>query len=482
VAGDEGAHDAGPGADDEEDGIEALASTVLEHVQTAAMAVDDDGRVGVFNPAASRVLGVAAGEVDGRRLDELTEPPALAALADVLAEARRSGAEAARRQIIIGTDDGEQTLGYTVSILGDGAAAAVFFADLTDALAEERRVAEAQRFAEVGRIASAMTHELKSPLATVELYANLLLRRKWKCGDEGAKEQVGVIKDQTRQCLDRLKAIMHSINPEAARAEGTVLTPLAPLLRDVVEQQRRRFDGAEIRLRLARVTPRVALRESDCRSVITNLVTNALDVTGGRGPLDVSLRADDGHVALRVADRGPGLPSGDVFAAFFSTKASGTGLGLWLTRSLVESAGGTIRAGDRRGGGAEFVVRLPVPDRARLEGASLLVVEDDPALRVAEVEALESCGAEVTAVGSGREVPRPDVSWQCAVLDYQLPGQTGVEIAKKLPQGVPVLLASGFQGAGGALADVRGRQAWYLPKPFEVGTFLDLVSLLVVTQ
>src|SRR5450756_3207828 len=55
-------------------------------------------------------------------------------------------------------------------------AAALFFADITDALAEERRAAEAQRFAEVGQIASAMAHELKSPLATVELYANLLRR------------------------------------------------------------------------------------------------------------------------------------------------------------------------------------------------------------------------------------------------------------------------------------------------------------------
>lgn len=444
------------------------------------MAVDDDGRVGVFNPAAARVLGVQARAVAGRRLDELADPPALAALVGVLAEARRSGAEAARRQVVVSSDGGGQTLGYTVSILGDGGAAALFFADLTDALAEERRLAEAQRFAEVGRIASAMTHELKSPLATVELYANLLLRRQGD--DDVTRERLGVIKDQTRQCLDRLKAIMHSINPEAAaRAEGTVLTSLGPLVRDVAEQQRRRFDGAEIRVRLTRDEPRVALREADCRSVVTNLVTNALEVTGGKGPLDVSLRRENGLVALRVADRGPGLPSGDVFAAFFSTKASGTGLGLWLVRSLVEAAGGTIRAGDRRGGGAEFVVTLPVPDRARLSGAGVLVVEDDPVLREAEAEALVSSGAVVTAVGSGRDVPRRG-AWQCAVLDFQLPGQSGVDIAKNLPVGVPVLLASGFQGAGGALAEVRGRQAWYLPKPFEVGTFLDLVSLLVVAQ
>ena len=97
----------------------------------------------------------------------------------MLTEARRSGAEAARRQLIVSADGAERTLGYTVSILGDGGAAALFFADITDALAEERRSAEAQRFAEVGRIASAMAHELKSPLATVELYANLLRGGSW---------------------------------------------------------------------------------------------------------------------------------------------------------------------------------------------------------------------------------------------------------------------------------------------------------------
>ena len=91
--------------------------------------------------------------------------------------------------------DGVHTLGYTASALGGRGAAALFFADLTDAIAEERRVAEAQRLAEVGRIAGTMAHELKSPLATVELYANLIRRRR---GDPAAGEQLGVIKDQTR--------------------------------------------------------------------------------------------------------------------------------------------------------------------------------------------------------------------------------------------------------------------------------------------
>ena len=233
---------------------------------------------------------------------------------------------------------GERTLGYSVSILGGGGAAALFFTDLTDALADERRAAEAQRFAEVGRIARAMAHELKTPLATVELYATLL-RRALAEGDPGVKH-LDVIGSQTRLCLERLQAILHSINPDAARAAGMTLTPVSPLVRAAVADQRRRNDGARLSLRVTANGARVGLAESDLRSVVTNLVINALEVTAGKGPVDVRVDDDGDRVRLRVADRGPGLPDADVFAAFFTTKASGTGLGLWLVRRLVEDAGG----------------------------------------------------------------------------------------------------------------------------------------------
>ena len=451
---------------------------MLQHVQTAAMAVDDDGRVGVYNPAAARALGVEVDDVAGRDLEALaTAPPALAALVAILREARRSGRAATRRQIEVPTPAGARTLGYTVSILGEGGAAALFFADITDALAGERRAAEARRFAEVGRIASAMAHELKSPLATVELYASLL--RRALADEPAAVQQLDVIKDQTRCCLERIRAIMHSINPDAARLGGVALTPLVPLVRAVIADQRRRNEGSAITLKGASGDPRVALGENDLRSVVGNLVVNALEVSGGKGPVDVCLRSDADRVRLRVADKGPGLPDGDVFAAFYSTKSSGTGLGLWLVRRLVAEAGGSISAGDRRGGGAVFEVELPLPRHERLRGADLLVVEDDEPLRAASVAALEACGAGVTAVGAGKDVPNGSHRWGCAILDYHLPDLTGIQIAARLPAGTPILMVSGDPAAGAALGELRERRAWYLPKPFAVETYLDLVSLLV---
>jgi signal transduction histidine kinase len=458
-------------------GIDQLAGTVLQHVQTAAIAADGDGRVGVFNPAAARVLGVDGEAVLGRRLEELTRgDPAVAALAGVLRETRRTGVAVSRRQITVDGRSGQQTLGYSASLLDDGATA-VFFADLTDTLAEERRAAEAQRFAEVGRIASAMAHELKSPLATVELYANLL--RRTLVEDPSSVERLDVIKDQTRLCLERIGAIMHSINPDIAKAGGMTLTPVGPLLRDVVSDLRRRHEDAEISLRGAGGDARVALAESDLRSVVTNLIVNAIQASGGGARITVTASADEDTLTVKVADRGPGLPEGNVFEAFYTTKSSGTGLGLWLVSRLVEDAGGSITSGNRRDGGAVFTVRLPLPRHERLRGARILLVEDDAPLRDITAAALEEYGARVTAAISGIELDMASERWDCAVLDYHLPGMSGIEIATRLAPGTPVLLVSSDPAAGAALAEVRDRRAWYRPKPVEADLFVDLVSLLL---
>jgi CheY-like chemotaxis protein len=127
-----------------------------------------------------------------------------------------------------------------------------------------------------------------------------------------------------------------------------------------------------------------------------------------------------------------------------------------------------------------FTVRLPLPRRERLRGARVLVVEDDAPLRDLTAAALEEYGARVTTAVSGQELELASETWDCAVLDYHLPGgMNGIEIATRLTPGTPVLLVSSDPAAGAALAEVRDRRAWYRPKPVEADLFIDLVSLLL---
>jgi signal transduction histidine kinase len=110
------------------------------------------------------------------------------------------------------------------------------------------------------------------------------------------------------------------------------------------------------------------------RQVLLNLLNNAIEALGDGGLIEVGVRSVRGHVEITVADDGPGIAPQDrerVFVPFFSTKASGTGLGLALARKFVEEAGGTIvcEEGPLRGG-CRFRVTLPVSSLAALEAVS----------------------------------------------------------------------------------------------------------------
>jgi signal transduction histidine kinase len=234
------------------------------------------------------------------------------------------------------------------------------------------RALQAERLAQVGRLAAGVAHEVKNPLAYVQANLRFLLEE-WRQPASGTNDtEYTEALQETMQGVERIHQIVKDLTA-LSRAEETVEGVGRCELVPVVDASVRL---ASVRLkslvRLAVEVPPEAVARAEPRrlgQVLLNLLLNAADAIE-------DARVQDGRVAVRaevvgervrvmVEDNGPGIAAENLprlFTTFFTTKepGKGTGLGLALSRQYVESFGGTLRAENRPEGGARFIVELPV--------------------------------------------------------------------------------------------------------------------------
>ncbi|WP_312236390.1 ATP-binding protein [Stenotrophomonas sp.] len=233
----------------------------------------------------------------------------------------------------------------------------------------QARLLRVARASTVGELTTSIAHEVNQPLAAIASSAEASQR--WL-----AQQPPNV--EKARQTLARILADAHRASDVIARIRG---------LTQGASPERRGFDlnqavlemlalsRSELEQHAVAVTtqfddelPLVFGDRVQVQQVIGNLILNAVDAmaeipVGGRRLTLRSIRVDDARVALSVRDHGSGLPleaPERVFDAFWTTKSGGLGLGLSLSRSILEANGGRIRAEPAEGGGARFVFELPV--------------------------------------------------------------------------------------------------------------------------
>ncbi len=213
----------------------------------------------------------------------------------------------------------------------------------------EKSLAHEQRLAGLGRLAAGVAHEIRNPLAGMKLRLDLMV-------DDAALSDEA--RTDVRACLSevgRLDRVVQSLLGVARKGEPWV----GVALHELVDERIALLDGKAIRTGEGHTrTDRDGLGR-----VLDNLLRNANEADS-EGPVRAVITTDpDGATHIRIEDDGPGVPEsrqGELFEPFFTTKAGGTGLGLWMSRVLVEALGGRLRY-TREGGCTAFVVDLPPP-------------------------------------------------------------------------------------------------------------------------
>lgn len=253
--------------------------------------------------------------------------------------------------------------------------------DISERIAAERRewnlrneIAHVARLSTMGEMAAGFAHELNQPLAAISNYARgcVLRLESEDMTSEEFRMPLEMIKDEAMRAgeiIRRIRDFVRKRRPERVffTVDG-VITDVVGLLGGEIHQ-----GGMEIVFSMEEGLPNVFGDPISIRQVLLNLVRNAVEVldaqTGGERRITVSAsRAGDRAVEIAVEDSGPGIPVDlrhKVFEPFFSTKDSGTGMGLPICRSIIEAHGGILKIDTPATGGSRFCFHLPTDAGAK---------------------------------------------------------------------------------------------------------------------
>jgi signal transduction histidine kinase len=209
----------------------------------------------------------------------------------------------------------------------------------------------------MGRVVAGIAHEIRNPLNSIRLTIRLLAKRLH--GQDAAGEIITLITGE----IDRLDALLKSLlvfgadGPEKLRRQ-----PLQPVLERTLALVKPHAEESGVVIRVTAPPECEALVDGNyLQQALMNLLLNAIDASGQSGEVGVSLATVDSYVEISVEDSGPGLAPEQqerIFEAFYTTKTGGTGLGLAVTKTLLEKMGATIESA-RGASGARFRVLLP---------------------------------------------------------------------------------------------------------------------------
>jgi len=358
--------------------------SILDTVPDGVVVIDRDGLMTSFSPAAERMFGWSAAEVLGRNVSLLMPEPNAGAHDGYIRRYHQTGDKriiGAGRVVVGARKDGStfpmelavgETKGPVPSYTG-------FIRDLTETQETETRLQELQnelihvsRLTAVGEMASALAHELNQPLSAI---ANLLTgsRRLIDRGREADQAKVRDAIDRAATQALRAGEVIHRMRDFVRRgASERNVESLSKLIEEasalaLIGEKDRQVD---VRLSLDSAADAVYADRVQVQQVLLNLIRNGIDAMydgeARRRALQISTEVtDEGWSRVSVADTGPGIAPEvleRLFQPFMTTKAQGMGVGLSISRSIIEAHGGRIWAEANPGGGALFRFTLPPAD------------------------------------------------------------------------------------------------------------------------
>ena len=372
-----------------QDYTEKLMTTMADGL----LSVDMSGKIATVNPAARNLLEIAPaasvqGESIGTILGESTE--LFACISKILEKPEPIG----QKELEIKKGAEHQTFLIGSSILYDTEKnpheVIINLHDITELKRLEARIRQSERLAALGTLAAGMAHEIRNPLSAIKTFVQLLPRKIDKPGFlEKFNRTVPRETDRINLLVEELLELSRMPKYNFAATDIKVLLQQAIDLVQADLQQRQ----IECSLIIEDPLPRVLADANQLVKAFHNLVRNAVQAMATGGRLIIESFLDENHqgseqdninarrrLSIIFQDSGQGIPPEvlkQIFNPFFTTKDSGTGLGLPITHKVITEHGGQIEAESKEGQGTRFIISLPLQDNPASQAPSLLASQAD---------------------------------------------------------------------------------------------------------
>lgn len=489
--------------------LDQLSDVVRDH---AMLVADSYGQVASWNTGAERLTGFTAKRVMHMHLAVLLLPSP-EEISELLERATQTGR--VETETDVRRADGSVFPAYvTITPLKDGERApayAVVIRDLSEQVRaeenlrrSEEQLRHSQKMDAVGRLASGIAHDFNNVLTAIQGHVQFLLED--LPTDLASRDDA----EEIRKAADRATELTRQLLTFARKQPSRPVSLSPNALITDIEKLLRRLIRADVTLdTILDDVPNVLVDPGQLEQVIVNLVVNARDAIGSSGRITITTASMDldeiysargldltpgEYVKISVSDTGTGMSTETqlkIFEPFFTTKTEGTGLGLSTVYGIVKQAGGHVSVYSEPGRGTTFKVFLPVQESAapvvvhRDPGTSqtgtVLLVEDDEAVRALARRTLEGKGYAVMEASDGEEALRIATGHDgidVIVTDLTMPRLSGEELAARIRESKPdagIVLMSGFSEVSLVREGRIRENGHFLEKPFTPNALVDVV-------
>ena len=468
---------------------------IVETTSEGVVVLDGEGRIGYLNDRFAALVGRSPAELPGTPVLDLVAAADRPVAEQALSTVRES--EAAHVEVGLLAPGARAVwariaLSARVDDLGRPVGALAMVADVTERKSIEAQLQQAQKLEAVGQLAGGLAHDFNNLLTVIDGYAALLIAE----ADPSAEGDLAMIRDAAARASALTRQLLTFSRAQTARPQ---VVDVADLVAGVEVLLRRLIrEDVDLLVTPAAAPTPVRVDPGQLEQVLVNLAINARDAMPDGGVLTIATDRVGDEVRVTVTDTGCGMTAevaARVFEPFFTTKdqGHGTGLGLSTVYGIVTRAGGQIQVDSKPGGGTTFEVRLPAasapatavgepagPQRLTAGTGTILLVEDDPAVRRLTERILTTAGYEVLVGVDGEQalaVAGRHETIDLLVTDVIMPGMNGQQLADRLTAlrpGLPVIFTSAY--TRGVLTEtVDDRAVAFLDKPFTAAALTEKI-------